>query len=171
MIKLYLDCDGVILDTINHSYRMLKELGIEGEAETRAFYSSIDWDKLVEDAGEIDNATDKIKVLDESNLFEIAILTHVNSDNEAFVKYKYFKEKIPNIEVIPVDKRINKGDFVDPKGCILVDDFTPNLEYWEAKGGIPIKFSDSGKESKYRSVSDLLELIKIFDKENIKVRK
>ena len=28
MTKLYLDCDGVILDTINMSYKMLKEKGV-----------------------------------------------------------------------------------------------------------------------------------------------
>jgi len=30
MTKLYLDCDGVILDTINMSYKMLKEKGRVG---------------------------------------------------------------------------------------------------------------------------------------------
>ena len=28
MLKLYLDCDGVILDTINKSYQMLKDSNI-----------------------------------------------------------------------------------------------------------------------------------------------
>ena len=35
MQKLYLDCDGVILDTINMSYKMLKEKGIEREEEKK----------------------------------------------------------------------------------------------------------------------------------------
>lgn len=38
MTKLYLDCDGVILDTINMSYKMLKEKGIEREEEKKDFY-------------------------------------------------------------------------------------------------------------------------------------
>lgn len=171
MIKLYLDCDGVILDTISKSYQKLKELGITDEEEASEFYRNINWDELIEEAGEIDNATGKIKELSESGLFDISILTHVNSDNEAFVKYKYFKDKIPEVEVIPVKKIIPKGDHVNPEGCILVDDYTPNLDYWYEKGGIPVKFSDSGKESKYTTITDLLELINIFDKKNIKVKK
>ena len=171
MIKLYLDCDGVILDTISMSYQKLKELGITDEERTREYFRNINWDELIEEAGEIDNATDKIKKLLESNLFDISILTHVNSDNEAFVKYTYFKDKIPEVEIIPVKKIIQKGDHVDPTGCILVDDYLPNLEYWEEKGGIPVKFSDSGKESKYITITDLLELIDIFDKKNIKIKK
>ena len=171
MIKLYLDCDGVILDTISKSYVKLKELGITDEERTREYFRNINWDELIEEAGEIDNATEKIKELYDSGLFDIAILTHVNSDNEAFVKYKYFKDRIPEIEIIPVKKTIQKGDHVDPTGCILVDDYTPNLDYWYEKGGIPVKFSDSGKESKYIVISDLLELIDIFDKKNIKMKK
>ena len=29
MQKLYLDCDGVILDTINYTYQIIKERGID----------------------------------------------------------------------------------------------------------------------------------------------
>lgn len=171
MIKLYLDCDGVILDTISRSYVKLKELGIDNEEKKKEFYRNINWDELIEEAGEIDNATNKIKKLIESNLFDISILTHVNSDNEAYTKFKYFKNKIPEVEVIPVEKVIQKGDYVNPEGCILVDDYLPNLEYWEEKGGIPVKFSDSGKESEYTTITDLLELIDIFSKKNIKIKK
>ena len=52
MQKLYLDCDGVILDTINKSYQMLREEGITKEDEVRAFYSNICWEKLIVDAVE-----------------------------------------------------------------------------------------------------------------------
>ena len=44
MTKLYLDCDGVILDTINMSYKMLKEKGIEREEEKKDFYRNLSWD-------------------------------------------------------------------------------------------------------------------------------
>lgn len=168
MIKLYLDCDGVILDTINRSYQMIKEAGITDEMEVRKFYSSISWEKLIRESGEIDNSISKIKEL--VKYFDVEILTHVNSDNEAMVKKKYFAGVLPGVNVITVPKNIAKADFVDPEGAILVDDFSPNLEYWEEKGGISVKFSDSGKECPYIVITDLLQLLDIEFKNKIKVK-
>ena len=84
MQKLYLDCDGVILDTINKSYQMLREEGVTKEDEVRAFYSNICWEKLIIDSGEIDGSINKIKEL--TNYFDISILTHVNTRKEALAK-------------------------------------------------------------------------------------
>lgn len=159
MKKLYLDCDGVILDTINMSYKMLKEKGIESEEEKKDFYRNLSWEELIIEAGEINNSIDKIKKLAE--VYDVEILTHVISDGEIIAKENYFKAVLPNIKVIPVPKVIDKADYVDPNGSILVDDFLPNLEYWEEKGGIPIKFSDSDKECKYKKINDLSELLEL----------
>lgn len=159
MKKLYLDCDGVILDTINMSYKMLKEKGIESEEEKKDFYRNLSWEELIIEAGEINNSIDKIKKLAE--VYDVEILTHVISDGEIIAKENYFKAVLSNIKVIPVPKEIDKADYVDPNGSILVDDFLPNLEYWEEKGGIPIKFSDSDKECKYKKINDLSELLEL----------
>lgn len=167
MKKLYLDCDGVILDTIKNSYKMLLEKNITTEEEVRKFYSNIDWEQLIKDSGQINNSINKIKDL--SNYFNIEILTHVNSDNEANVKIKYFANELPNINVITVPKQIKKADFVEATGAILVDDFSSNLEYWISKGGIGIKFSNDTEEKKYTVITDLLELIDIFIKEKIEI--
>ena len=159
MTKLYLDCDGVILDTINMSYKMLKEKGIEREEEKKDFYRNLSWEELIIEAGEINNATDKIKKLAE--IYDVAILTHVISEGEIIAKENYFKEVLPEVKVIAVPKEIRKADAVDPKGNILVDDFLGNLDYWHEKGGISIKFSDSGKECIYQTITDLSELLKL----------
>lgn len=164
MQKLYLDCDGVILDTINNSYRMIKEKGITTRDEVNEFYQNLNWNDLIRDSGEIDNSIAKIKKLE--SYFDISILTHVISGKEASAKIKYFKKVLPNIEVIIVPKRIEKADLINPYSSILVDDFVPNLEKWEEKGGISIKFSDTGKPCKYITISDLLEL-KEIDFKNI----
>lgn len=161
MQKLYLDCDGVILDTINKSYQILQDNGITDSDEIQKFYRNLNWDEFIILSGEIDNSVNKIKKLIESGLFEVKILTHVNSDNESVSKNNYFNRVIPEIEVISVPKGIEKADVVDARGAILVDDFLPNLEYWEMKGGTSIKFSDSGRECKYIAISDLLDLFKI----------
>ena len=159
MTKLYLDCDGVILDTINMSYKMLKEKGIEREEEKEDFYRNLSWEELIIEAGEINNATDKIKKLTE--IYDVAILTHVISEGEIIAKENYFKAVLPNVKVISVPKGTKKADAVDPKGNILVDDFLGNLDYWHEKGGISIKFSDSGKECIYQTITDLSELLKL----------
>ena len=56
MLTLYLDCDGVILDTINKSYQMLKDNGITDPFQIQEFYRNLDWNKLIIEAGEIDNS-------------------------------------------------------------------------------------------------------------------
>ena len=41
MTKLYLDCDGVILDTISMSYKMIKNKGLTNEKDIEYFYKAI----------------------------------------------------------------------------------------------------------------------------------
>lgn len=158
-VKLYLDCDGVILDTINKSYEMLKSLNITNEEEASIYYKTTNWDELIELSGEIDNSINKIKIL--SKYFDVEILTHVYSENEANSKIKYFANKLPSIKVNIVPKTVKKADFVFPINSVLVDDYNPNLEYWEEKGGIAVKFSDSGKKSKFITVTDLLDIMNV----------
>lgn len=168
MQKLYLDCDGVILDTVSTEiYNELKKQGIEGEKKVRKYFSKLDWDAFIEERGEIKEATKKIKEL--CKYFDVEILTHVNSENEGNSKTKYFAEKIPNVKVITVPKAIDKADFVEAQGNILVDDYLPNLDYWSKQGGISVKYSDSGKQCEYYTITDLLDLLEIdFAKKNSK---
>lgn len=162
MQKLYLDCDGVILNTIFNSYKLLREQGITREEEIIAYYKQLDWDAFITSSGEIDNASLKIRTLYESRLFDIKILTHVNSEKEALAKKNYFRGVLPEVEVITVFKDTKKADAVEAKDAILVDDYLGNLEDWYEKGGIPIKFSDSGKECQFVSITNLLELFTLI---------
>ena len=168
MQKLYLDCDGVILDTINMSYKMIKEKGITKREEIDHFYKNLSWQQLIIEAGEINNSITKIKKLME--VFDVEILTHINSNGEIIAKLNYFDKVLPGIKVITVPKEVKKADAVDPEGNILVDDYLPNLEYWEERGGIPIKFSDSGKECKYQSITNLLELLELNLKNKSRIK-
>jgi len=168
MQKLYIDCDGVILDTINKSYQMLKEANITTESEVSKFYNSIDWNNLIEISGQINDSINKIKEL--TKYFDVEILTHVYSEHEANAKKEYFDKVLKGINVIAVPKTIKKADFVNPTGCILVDDYSSNLMYWEEKGGISVKFSDHEENCPYAVISDLLELIELYVKNKIKVK-
>ncbi len=167
MQKLYLDCDGVILDTINYMYKIIEEKQIP-ESELEKFYKTFPWKNLIEKAGEINNSIVKIKEL--TNHFDVEILTHVNSEEEIRAKFKYFTKVLPEVKLNVVPKIIQKGDIVNPKGAILVDDFMPNLEYWEEVGGIPVKFSDSDKECKYTKITDLLDLLEIDFTNKVKIK-
>ena len=146
---------------------MIKERGIS-EDKIDDFFKNLSWENLIEEAGEINNSIEKIKEL--SKYFDVEILTHVNSEEEIRAKFKYFTKVLPDIKLNVVPKIIKKGDIVNPKGAILVDDFMPNLEDWYEMGGIPIKFSDTNKECKFTKINDLLELLEIDFLNKVKIK-
>ena len=49
MINLYIDFDGVIVDTINETYKMIEKLKINLNDSEKVinFYKEFDWDKLL----------------------------------------------------------------------------------------------------------------------------
>ena len=49
MINLYIDFDGVIVDTINETYKMIEKLKINLNDSEKVinFYKELDWDKLL----------------------------------------------------------------------------------------------------------------------------
>jgi len=160
-MRVYIDFDGVILDTISVTYEMIKKLDLGKEEEIRDFYYNLDWDSLIKQTPQINDSIKCIKKLI-NNGFDVKILTHIISYNEGLGKIKYLKKLIPELEVILVPKAIDKCDMVNPKGAILIDDFTGNLDLWNKYGGIPIKFSDSGKKSKYQTITKLDEIIDLY---------
>ena len=107
-IKLYLDFDGVILDTINVTYRQLKELNITNEEQKQDYYQKLDWHKLIKETDQIDNSIDRIKEIINSSLYDVEILTHVNSEIEGEIKIDFIKDHLPNTKVITVPKSIEK---------------------------------------------------------------
>ena len=165
MLDLYIDFDGVILNTIDITYMMLEDAGIGfDEVEKIAdFYEKLDWDSLFSQSRPINNSIENIKKLMDSYLFNVSVLSHVNSDSEASSKKKYLEEKIPGLKFIPVKITDKKCDVVDCKNAILVDDYMGNLELWDQKGGIAVKFSDKGNKYKFITVSDLLMLFSKYD--------
>ena len=162
MKKLYIDFDGVILDTIKVTYSMLKKLDISPkDEEALDFYYNLDWDHIIKQTPEINDSINCIKKIIESNLFEVKVLTHIISYNEGLGKIRYLKSRVPELEVILVPKEINKCDIVNPKDAILIDDFLGNLDLWHKHGGIAVKFSDNGKKSKYITITKLNQILDI----------
>ncbi len=165
MIKLYIDFDGVILDTIDVSYQMMKEQGIDltipNNPSVVNFYRNLDWTSFITKCTPIQHSIENIQKLVKSNLYDISILTHVNTQNEVEVKTEYIRKNIPNVDVIFVERKYQKEDMVDCEDAILVDDYMGNLKTWEAKGGIPVKFSTTGKKYHCLSIDRLDKLLEL----------
>ncbi len=164
MKNLYIDFDGVIMDTINKTYQMMDEENIDksDNEEVRKFYENIDWKRLLVEAGEINGAIEKVKKLNDSKKFNVSILTHVNSLDEAIEKVKFIRKFYDDITVIPVPKAISKTKMVHTKDAILVDDYTSNLVEWKSEGGIGVKFSIKPKQSEFVVIDDLDKIFELF---------
>lgn len=164
-MNLYIDFDGVILDTIPILEQILIDSKIdnENEPEKRKLFAAVDWENMVRTTPQINDSIECIEKLRKSNKFNIAILTHINSLQEAVAKINFLEEKLPDITKIVVPKEVSKTKMLETKNSILVDDYGKNLEEWESEGGIPIKFSTNiEKIYKYKSISRLDQLLDIF---------
>ena len=92
MKNLYIDFDGVILDTITPVYNLAKKLNLDVKTQSKEIgllYSKIDWETLIEESEELSNSINAIKKLKESKKFNISILTHINSLKEAKAKIDF----------------------------------------------------------------------------------
>ncbi len=167
-VKLYIDFDGVILDTINQTYKLFREqYGFDpfldydpkNDELITKFYKNLDWYNLLITTKELNNAFMNIKKIIASDLFDVEILTHVNSKQEGEDKILFTKDKLPDINVVVVPKTTAKCNFVNPENAVLIDDFVDNLVLWHESGGIPVKYSDSNKPSKYLSITSLEQII------------
>ena len=164
MKNLYIDFDGVIMDTINKTYEMMDEENIDrkNNEEVKKFYENIDWKRLLKETKEINGAIEKVKKLNDSSKINVAILTHVNSLEEAVEKVRLIRNFYDDITVIPVPKAISKTKMVHTKNAILVDDYTGNLVEWRSEDGIGIKFSTTPKQSEFKVIDDLDKIFELF---------
>lgn len=159
-MNLYLDFDGVIADTIKVTYKIIMQKGIDltDKEKVFEFYKNLDWEKLLEKTNEINQAFEKIDLLKCSGLYNIYILTTVNSLQEMRAKIDYIRNKNSNVSIICVPRGVEKNKVVNSSGAILVDDFRGNLISWQNNEGISIKFSDE-KDDNFITINSLDELI------------
>lgn len=160
--NLYIDFDGVILDTIEPLYEGLKKENITGDKEAKEFFANYPWGNIINDKYIINNAMENIKEIIKSDKFNLAILTHVNSLNEAVLKVKYLRKYFKDITIIPCPKEIPKTKMVHSKDSILIDDYAENLREWNKEGGISVRFNRKGNGKGFRVIKDLNEIIGMF---------
>lgn len=161
-LNLYIDFDGVILDTITPIYDEINTKGLTDKEEIQNFYINYPWKNIIDDKHIIGNGIEDIKKIIESDKFNLAILTHINSLNEAACKIKYLRKYFKDITIIPCPKEISKTKMVHTENAILVDDYAGNLREWEKENGIPVRFSLKGNGKGFKTVKELKELITMF---------
>ncbi len=142
----YCDCDGVILNTIEVAFNIMKENGcdISNRKEVDYYFKKIiDWNEIFSKAKYINNSIEQIKLLKEQDIFkDIIILTKLSgSIDEERLKRDLFKEVLPDIRVITLQYGLNKSLVVPSKGNILLDDEINNCKEWKKEKGIAILFS------------------------------
>ena len=56
--NLYIDCDGVIFDTINYAFQNMKKLGINTLNEESVFnyFKNANWANLLNESGQINDS-------------------------------------------------------------------------------------------------------------------
>lgn len=161
-INLYIDFDGVVLDTITRLYKELEEKQLTEESEILEFFQNYNWKDLLTDDLIINDSINCIQKIIESEKFNLNILTHVNSLEEAVAKVKYLRKHFKDITIIPCPKQISKTKMVHTEAAILIDDYAGNLRQWEQDGGIPVRFSQKNNGKGYRVLNRLDQIIDMF---------
>ena len=165
MKNLYIDFDGVILDTITPVYDLARKLNLDVKTQTKEvglLFSKLDWETLIEESEELSNSINSIKDLKESKKFNISILTHINSLKEAKAKIEFINNLFDDLTIIPVPKSCSKTMMTQTKDAILVDDYSGNLREWESKGGIGVKYTKEKEECDFINITSLEEIMELF---------
>lgn len=170
MIDLYIDFDGVILDTITTTYDIMKQANIDttDDNNTKLFYKNLDWKYIIEVTKEINESYSCIRKIMKSKKFNVHILTHVHSLHEIEQKvYAIRKNLGHDVKIIAVPKGISKTEMVNPKDAILIDDFSKNTEQWEEKGGLGIRFNTELEDKGFLVIDRLDQILEYtFEVEN-----
>lgn len=162
--ELYIDFDGVVLDTIPLVYKAFNDNNIDMsdvKAKTE-FLSNYDYSKMIDKKYILRDSISCIKKLIKSDKFIISLLTHVNSLQEGILKIDFIRKYFKDITIILVPKQISKTKMVHSKNAILVDDYSQNLKEWEKEGGIGIRFSIELESKGFKVIDKLDQLLDIF---------
>ncbi len=160
MHKLYIDFDGVILDTITVLYEEADRQ--EYDRSDPEFYKNFNFKCILKDKYIINDSINCIQKLIDSNKFDVNILTHCNSIKEGADKVRYIRKFFKDMTVIICPKEISKTKMVHTKDAILVDDYAGNLREWESEGGIPVRFSTKLNGKGFKVIDRLDQLLEMF---------
>ncbi len=162
--ELYIDFDGVVLDTIPLFYKEFQKLNIDHKDKeaTGKFLKKFDYSKVIDEKYILEDSISCIKKLIDSNKFVISLLTHVYTLEEGVLKVEFIRKYFKDITVILVPKAISKTKMVHTENTILVDDYSGNLTEWEKEGGIGVRFSKEMESKGFRVINKLDQLLNMF---------
>lgn len=160
---LYIDFDGVILDTIPLLYEEVTQAGIDKNdfEQTKCFFEELDYSKFIKDDFILNDSINCIKKLIDSKKFKISILSHIVSIKEGILKVNYLRKYFKDITIILVPKEISKTKMIQTKDAILIDDYAHNLREWESEGGIGIRFSQELESKNFIVINKLDQVLNI----------
>ena len=96
---------------------------------------------------------------------DFIILGKITTEEERRDKIAMIKKIFPKNKYILTKKPKHKK--VNPKGCILIDDYNKNLEDWQSLGGIPVKFLNEINSPREDMLcvnkDDFIEVLSAFD--------
>ncbi len=171
---LYIDCDGVIYNSVNLAFKEMEEMGVDTNNQVYIdnYFKHVNWDHLINKDTIINDSLKKIKDLIDSNeFFSVQVLTHISCFYEAIFKTEEIESQIPGVEVITLPRLIGKETILDPSNSILVDDALYKIKDWTKKGGIGVWFNQNvtsivepfeiSYDQDYYITNNLEDLIKI----------
>ena len=133
---LYIDFDGVILDTeglLFKEWRKNPDRHLLPESEKIKYIQAADWNYILKYSEVMNDSLYYLKNMDPNKSF---ILTKIHSlTNEGSSKIEWIRNQGIMQSVILVPYNLRKCDVVDAEGNILVDDCLKNLYEWEDKNG------------------------------------
>lgn len=147
---LYIDFDGVILDTeglLFEEWRKNPNRHSLSEFDKIKYIQNSDWNYIINNSEIINDSIYYLKQMDPN---ESAILTKIHSlSNEGVSKVRWLREQGVKQSIILVPYMVKKTDIVDASGNILVDDCLKNLDDWVNCNGTPMFFdiNDDGYDS------------------------
>ena len=156
---LYIDCDGVIFNTIETAFKIMKEnnIDITDNKKVDYFFRNTSWGFLLERSIIINDIINKIIKLSNQGLYkEVIILTKLSGNyTEERLKRETFKVLLPNMKIITLQREYDKAFIVPSRNNILVDDEEKNIISWNENGGIGIRFIRNTPDLENDIIDDL----------------
>ena len=164
---LYIDFDGVILDTeelLFLEWRKNPNRHLLPESEKIKYIQNSNWNFVLNNSRIINDSIYYLRQMNPNNSF---ILTKIHSTtNEGYEKVRWIRSQGIKQSVILVPYLLRKSDMVSAEGNILIDDCLKNLDDWTNNNGIGIFFDinddnyDSWNEPNSQRYEKILSLSK-----------
>lgn len=170
MTEIYIDFDGVIVDTWNliyNEYKKKYKTTEINELKIKKTMLDLGWNFILNNSRIIQGSIQNIHLL--SKKYKVYILSKVNSIEEKNEKIKFLQNKgINEAYFVPYDH--SKTEYVTAKDNILIDDDLKNLEEWFEAGGKGIFFNEflkdcdsyGQKNTKFLIIDNLLKICDII---------